>query len=113
MTCLKSLVKEIKNEIRDGIQWIVFYKRGRAWHSYSFYTESGDYDNGYELKPEDIEELKKITLIDHKAICFNGFYMGFGEGLTINETADKILYFYKKRCNELNGDFLGCMVSNY
>ena len=38
-----------------------------------------------------MKELQRISQIDHKAICINGYYMGFGEDFTLKEMEDMIL----------------------
>ena len=54
-----------------------------------------------------MEEMRRISKIDHKAICINGYYMGFGLELSQKKTQERIMWMYKERLNQLKGDFLG------
>ena len=110
MASLKSIVKEEYNTIADGIAWVVIYKEGRSWKCNYFYEENGSYDEGLVFSTDDMKELRRISQIDHKAICINGYYMGFGEDFTLKEMEDKILWMYTERLNQLQGDFLGSLV---
>lgn len=107
MSSLRGLIGEAWSEISNGVAWIAIYKDGRSWQAEAFYPESGDYENGYVLSDDDYREIDRISGIDHKAICVNGYYMGFGEDFTLKELENKILYFYEKRLNQLQGDFIG------
>ena len=110
MASLRDVVKQYRDEIIDGIQWVVIFKEGRSWDARYFCVEDGDYDNGYIFDKKDYAEMQRIAQLDHKAICINGYYMGFGEDFTLRNIEDKILYFYDGRMNTLAGDFLDCMV---
>lgn len=107
---LKKIIKEIKYAIQEGISWIAVWKEGRSWKYFLFFPENGSYDEGFNLAYDDMEFLKQIATKDHKAICFNGYYMGFGEEDTLPQIENKILYLYTNRLNQLNGDFLGSLV---
>ena len=112
MASLKNIVREFRDEIRDGIAWVVVYKEGRSWNAKAVWPDDGDYDEGYTLDVGDLEELVYISKIDNKAICFNGYYCGFGEDVTLTDMENKILGFYQDRRLQLEGDFLECMVCN-
>ena len=107
MASLKDIIKEEYSTIADGIAWVTIYKDGRSWKSASFWEEDGSYDEGLVFSADDMEELRNISQIDNKAICINGYYMGFGEDFTLKEMEDKILWMYTERLNQLKGDFLG------
>lgn len=107
MSSLRGLIGECWEELMNGVAWICLYKQGRSWQAEAFYPESGDYENGYVLSKDDYEEIERISEVDHKAICVNGYYMGFGEDFTLKELENKVLYFYENRLNQLRGDFLG------
>lgn len=107
MASLKDIIKEEYSTIAEGIAWVAIYKDGRSWKSASFWEEDGSYDEGLVFSNDDMEELRNISQIDHKAICINGYYMGFGEDFTLKEMEDKILWMYTERLNQLKGDFLG------
>lgn len=110
MASLKQIVKEYRDEIVDGIAWVVIYKEGRSWNASAFWAEDGDYDDGFVFDSYDQEEMDRIAEVDRKAICFNGYYMGFGEDFTNDEIANRVLYFYEARRHLLKGDFLECFA---
>lgn len=112
MASLKEIAKDYRDEIIDGIAWVTIWKNGRSWNASAVWPEDGGYDEGYILHRDDLAELKAISTLDHKAICINGYYMGFGEDFTLEDIANKILYFYEGRMNQLFGDFLQCFVQN-
>lgn len=107
---LKNLVKESRDFITDGIAWVAIWKEGRSWKYDYFYESDGSYDEGLVFDCDDMDRFETIASKDHKAICLNGYYMGFGQEDTLQEIENKILYFYLKRLNQLSGDFLDCMV---
>ena len=107
MASLKEIIKEEYDTIAEGIAWVVIYKEGRGWKSGAFWEEDGSYDEGLVFSADDMERLRSISQTDHKAICINGYYMGFGEDFTRKEMEDKILWMYEERLNQLKGDFLG------
>lgn len=110
MADLKSVVNQEYDSIAEGIAWVVIYKEGRGWESACFWNVDGSYDEGLVFCDEDMEKLRQIAQKDHKAICINGYYMGFGFDFTKSEMEDRILFLYTTRLNQLNGDFLGGLV---
>lgn len=107
---LNQIARNYRDEIRGGIPWLVVYKYGRSWYCNYYYPESGSYEEGYIFDPDDLQELQEISTIDPKAICFNGYYMGFGNDFTVEEIENKIRFFYNERYNQPQGDFLDCLV---
>ena len=110
MASLASVIRSRYDEIAEGIAWVVIYKNGRSWKCSCFWEEDGSYDEGLVFSAEDMEELRNISQTDHKAICINGNYMGFGNDFTLKEMENKVLWMYTERLNQLNGDFLGGLV---
>ena len=110
MASLAQVVKENYDEIMDGIAWVVIYKHIESWVCSVFWIEDGNYDDGYIFSEEDVNEMKKISTIDQKAIAINGYYMPFGEDFTDQQIENTITYYYEGRINQLVGDFLGIMV---
>ena len=110
MASLKDVIKNEYNSIAEGIAWVVIYREGRGWESACFWQEGGSYDEGLIFSADDMETLRNISQIDHKAICINGNYMGFGNDFTLKEMENKVLWMYTERLNQLNGDFLGGLV---
>lgn len=110
MASLKQIVKEYRDEIVDGCAWVIIYKEGRSWNAEAYWAEDGDYDNGYTFDSDAVAAMERIAKADHKAICINGYYMGFGEDFTNDDLANKVQWFYEGRMNQLQGDFLECFV---
>lgn len=110
MASLKHIVKTFRDEIVDGMAWVVIWKEGRCWNVRCFWETDGDYENGLVFEPDEIDDLLEIASIDHKAICFNGYYCGFGYDFSNEEIENKIRWFYEERRNQLQGDFLECLV---
>lgn len=110
MASLKEVIRENRNEIVEGMAWVVIWKNGRSWNCECFWEESGSYEDGYEFRSEDVKQMNEISKIDSKAIAMNGYYMAFGEDFTLEELENKILLLYESRLNQLRGDFLGCLV---
>ena len=52
MASLRDKVKELQEDLRDGIAWVAFWKEGRSWNAEDFHLEMGDY-----LYPEDKSRL--------------------------------------------------------
>jgi hypothetical protein len=110
MASLKQIVSTYRDEIIDGIAWVAIFKRGRSWSAEAYWPEDGSYEDGYVFDGFEIQLMEEIAQIDHKAICINGYYMGFGEDFTLEDIENKVRYFYEERRNQLSGDFLECMV---
>lgn len=107
---LNQIARDYRDEICGGIPWVVVYKQGRSWYAKAFWPEDGEYDTGYIFDREDLQELEEIACVDPKAICFNGYYMGFDDDFTTVEIEAKIRRFYTQRFNQLQTDFLDYMV---
>lgn len=89
MASLQKCVRESKEELRDGIAWVAFYKKGRSWGVYSFFT---DITSGEKIEAE---EAKEILWQDKKAVLINGYYCGWmGDG-TISDLVDGVKAHYE------------------
>ena len=110
MSSLRGLVGECRDELVNGVAWVVLYKGGRSWQAEAFYPVSGDYEDGFVFDSEDYDRMKEIAAIDHKAICINGDYVGGFADFTLDELEKKILWFYESRLHQLSGDFIGGLV---
>ena len=42
MASLRQLINAYKEDLMDGIQWVVFWKNGRSWHADIIFTEIDD-----------------------------------------------------------------------
>lgn len=111
MASLETVAKNIKDLLDEGLEWVAIYKEGRSWNYHNFFPTDGSYDDGYELDEDDLVELYKAGATDGKAICINGFYMAI-DNMPVYRIIDKIEYFYNNRLNQLDSDFLKCMVVN-
>ena len=107
MSSLRKMVNEYKDDLREGITWVIFWKEGRSWESSHVYTEIRDgeeiIDNEYK------EELETILQKDPHAIALNGYIHGmFFEDATINHMIDAVKYYYEewKSCSLEN--FIEC-----
>ena len=68
MASLRDKVKELQEDLRDGIAWVAFWKEGRSWNAEDFRLEMGDY-----LYPEDRSRLMEIKKTDPAAVVVNGY----------------------------------------
>ena len=107
MSSLRKMVNEYKDDLREGITWVIFWKEGRSWESSHVYTEIRDgeeiIDNEYK------EELETILQKDPHAIALNGYiHRMFSEDATINHMIDAVKYYYEewKSCSLEN--FIEC-----
>ena len=107
MSSLRKMVNEYKDDLREGITWVIFWKEGRSWKSSHVYTEIRD---GEEIiENEYKEELETILQKDPHAIALNGYIHGmFFEDATINHMIDAVKYYYEewKSCSLEN--FIEC-----
>lgn len=101
MASLRSQVAYYRDELRDGIAWVAFWRQGRSWKSDSFYGET---DAGPDLanptfEEEDLETMREIVAEDPNAVLINGYYNCpfFNDdepGCTVAFMADHIRYRY-------------------
>lgn len=106
MSSLRKMVNEYKDDLREGITWVIFWKEGRSWESSHVYIVNG----GEEIiENEYKEELETILQKDPHAIALNGYIHGmFFEDATINHMIDAVKYYYEewKSCSLEN--FIEC-----
>mgnify|MGYP001098943468 CR=1 FL=1 len=107
MSSLRKMVNEYKDDLREGITWVIFWKEGRSWESSHVYIVV----NGGEeiIENEYKEELETILQKDPHAIALNGYIHGmFFEDATINHMIDAVKYYYEewKSCSLEN--FIEC-----
>lgn len=92
MASLRDVVRRNKDELRDGIAWVAFWKEGRSWQAEYFYLECED----DILCPEDKTRLEEIQDIDPSAVVLNGYYCGYlGEEMNVNELAAGVRWHYE------------------
>lgn len=109
MASLRQIVRDYKEEILDGIAWVCIWKEKRSWYAEAFWPEDGDYDYGYFFNEDDTERMKEILKTDHKAICINGYYGGFGDTEdvssyynTIPAIEERVFWKYTNRYSQLD-----------
>ena len=107
MSSLRKMVNEYKDDLREGITWVIFWKEGRSWESSHVYIVV----NGGEeiIENEYKEELETILQKDPHAIALNGYIHGmFFEDATINHMIDAVKYYSEewKSCSLEN--FIEC-----
>ena len=91
MASLRDKVKELQEDLRDGIAWVAFWKEGRSWNAEYFHLEMGDY-----LYPEDKSRLMEISETDPAAVVVNGYYSGYlGEDRSLDELTAGVRHHYE------------------
>ena len=91
MASLRDKVKELQEDLRDGIAWVAFWKEGRSWNAEDFHLEMGDY-----LYPEDKSRLMEIRETDPAAVVVNGYYSGYlGEDRNLDELTAGVRHHYE------------------
>lgn len=101
MASLRQLVKTYKEDLMDGIQWVVFWKNGRSWHADTIFTEIDDDNPDPEYDPisTDIKAyLQAIYNQDNKAIILNGYYgSSFYADEPLAEWVNHVRYCYESQ----------------
>ena len=101
MASLRQLVNTYKEDLMDGIQWVVFWKDGRSWHADTIFTEMDDDNPDPEYNPITLdtkEDLQAIYKRDNKAIILNGYYCSsFYADESLTEWVKHIRYCYESQ----------------
>ena len=101
MASLKNLVKAYKEDLMDGIQWVVFWKNGRSWHADTIFTEIDDDNPDPEYDPISTDTkayLQAIYNQDNKAIILNGYYSSsFYADEPLAEWVNRVRYCYESQ----------------
>ena len=101
MASLRDKVKELQEDLRDGIAWVAFWKEGRSWNAEDFHLEMGDY-----LYPKDKSRLMKIRETDPTAVVVNGYYSGYlGENMSLDELTAGVRHHYENGYSNIK-DFI-------
>ena len=91
MASLRDKVKELQEDLRDGIAWVAFWKEGRSWNAEYFHLEMGDY-----LYPEDKSRLMEIRETDPAAVVVNGYYSSYlSEDMSLGELTAGVRHHYE------------------
>ncbi len=101
MASLRDNVKHYQDELRDGIAWIAFWRKGRSWNADYFYLNADD-----NLDPEDINRLEEIRRTDPAAVVLNSYYCGYlAEDMTVDELTAGVRRHYENGYNNIT-DFI-------
>lgn len=114
MAALREIVRNYNDEIQDGIAWVAIWKNGRSWEAEAFWPDDGDYDEGFIFECEDVERMKEIIEIDHKAVMLNGYYRNCGtlenERVSIDSIIHGVEWNYYNRYNQLFDFYDGWVI---
>ena len=98
MAALRDIARDVAEEIRDGIGWVIVYRTGRSWSALTLWSDLGS----GEWETDDLNDAIGILKTDPDAVVLNGYYCGhFGEGMTIDEIAAGIRWHYEGGHNRL------------
>lgn len=101
MAALKEVARNVAEEIRDGIGWVIVYKVGRSWHSLTLWSDVAS----DEWETEDLNDALGILKVDAGAVLLNGYYCGhFAEDMSADEIAAGIRWHYENGYNLLAND---------
>ena len=74
MASLRTMVGRFRNELREGVAYVAFWKNGRSWGAEAFWLEPGYFaDYGDAIEEDDAREMRQIINTDPNAIIVNGF----------------------------------------
>ena len=101
MASLRQLINAYKEDLMDGIQWVVFWKNGRSWHADTIFTEIDDDNPDPEYDPISTDTkayLQAIYNQDNKAIILNGYYgSSFFSFEPLAEWVNHVRYCYESQ----------------
>lgn len=97
MASLRYIVSQFKDELRDGIAWVAFWKEGRSWNGEYFYLDSEE-----RLSMKDKTRLEEICSMDAGAVIVNGYYGSyFREDMSISEMVFGVRCHYENRYDDI------------
>ena len=97
MASLRDTVKQYQEELRDGIAWIAFWRKGRSWNGEDFYLDTGD-----SLTAEQKSRLEEIRQKDPAAVILNSYYCGYLAGdMTVDELTAGVRRHYENGYNDV------------
>lgn len=95
---LNQIARVYKEELIDGIAWVVLYKKGRSWYAEDVYGEMTP-DGFIFDHEEDAETLREISAVDPNAVMINGYELnGFFEDSTLAGITDSLRWHYELGC---------------
>ena len=101
MASLRDTVKQYQAELRDGITWVAFWRKGRSWNGEDFYLDAGDSPTA-----EQKSRLEEIRQKDPAAVILNSYYCGYLAGdMTVDELTAGVRWHYENGYNDV-ADFI-------
>lgn len=98
MAALKDIARDVADEIREGIAWVIVYRTGRSWNALPVWSDL----EADEWETDDLNDALSILKVDPDAVILNGYYCGhFGEDMTISQLAAGIRWHYENGYNRL------------
>lgn len=74
MASLRTMVGRFRNELREGVAYVAFWKNGRSWNAEAFWLDPGYFeDYGDAIEDDDAREMRQIINTDPNAIIVNGY----------------------------------------
>lgn len=74
MASLRTMVGRFRNELREGVAYVAFWKNGRSWGAEAFWLDPGYFeDYGDAIEDDDAREMRQIINTDPNAIIVNGY----------------------------------------
>ena len=74
MASLRTMVGRFRNELREGVAYVAFWKNARGWGAEAFWLDPGYFeDYGDAIEDDDAREMRQIINTDPNAIIVNGF----------------------------------------
>ena len=96
MASIRQAAQDVLDIAKDGIGWIVLYKKGRGWkttYCYPEYDENTCRLDFSECEDYEMSELREIGQIDPMALIVNSYVMNLGDPETM--TRDSLADFLK------------------
>ena len=74
MASLRTMAGRFRNELREGVAYVAFWKNARGWGAEAFWLDPGYFeDYGDAIEDDDAREMRQIINTDPNAIIVNGF----------------------------------------
>lgn len=74
MASLRTMVGRFRDELREGVAYVAFWKNGRSWEAEAFWLDPGYFeDYGDAIEEDDAREMRQILNTDSNAIIVNDF----------------------------------------
>lgn len=79
MASLYDCASIVREEVEDGMAWILLWKTGRAWNVDVIHPEAESYETyTMTLTESELEFVKAVIAADADAILVNGYYSNLG-----------------------------------